>query len=189
MLTALIFIIVIGVLVLVHEFGHFIFARRAGMRVDEFGFGFPPRLWGIKKGETMYSINWIPFGGFVKIFGEEGEHADEQRSFSSKPVGTRLKVIVAGVLMNFLLAAFLMMIANFFGLRIGLIDGNTTQAVKDVRVQIIEVAEDSPAQLAGLQLLDEIKGFKVGNEIITITNIQEVQGFIKQNVGQEITIL
>ena len=70
MLTWIIFIIVIGVLIFVHEFGHFIFAKRAGMRVDEFGFGFPPRLWGIKKGETIYSINLIPFGGFVKILGE-----------------------------------------------------------------------------------------------------------------------
>ena len=73
MITALIFIIVIGILVLVHEFGHFVTAKRAGMKVEEFGFGFPPRLFGIKKGETTYSINWIPFGGFVKIFGEGGE--------------------------------------------------------------------------------------------------------------------
>src|SRR3990167_2595728 len=97
MITALIFIAVIGVLVVVHEFGHFIVAKRSGMKVEEFGFGFPPRLFGIKKGETTYSINWIPFGGFVKIYGEDGEHRDAPRSFSSKPIGTRLKVIVAGV--------------------------------------------------------------------------------------------
>src|SRR3989344_4036855 len=104
MLTAIIFIIVLGVLVLVHEFGHFYVAKKAGMRVDEFGFGFPPRIFGIKKGETIYSINWIPFGGFVKIYGENGEGEDDSRSFASKPAGQRAKVIVAGVLMNLLLA-------------------------------------------------------------------------------------
>ena len=69
MITFLIFMAVLGVLVLVHELGHFIVARRSGMKVEEFGFGFPPKLFGIKRGETVYSINLIPFGGFVKIFG------------------------------------------------------------------------------------------------------------------------
>src|SRR3989338_6291859 len=99
MVTAIIFIIVIGVLVLVHEFGHFIFAKRAGMKVEEFGFGFPPRMFGIKRGETIYSINWIPFGGFVKILGEDGDDKSE-RSFAAKPLLARLKVILAGVAMN-----------------------------------------------------------------------------------------
>ena len=71
MLTAIIFIIVIGVLVLVHEFGHFVFAKRAGMKVEEFGFGFPPRVFSKKIGETIYSINLLPIGGFVKLYGED----------------------------------------------------------------------------------------------------------------------
>src|SRR3989344_4534323 len=70
MITAIIFIAVLAVLILVHELGHFVFAKRAGMKVEEFGFGFPPRLWSVKKGETTYSINWIPFGGFVKLLDE-----------------------------------------------------------------------------------------------------------------------
>ena len=112
MITALIFIIIIGVLVLVHELGHFITAKRAGMKVEEFGFGFPPRIFGIKKGETIYSINWIPFGGFVKIYGESGEGADDARSFASKKAGTRAKVIVAGVVMNVILAFVLLSWGN-----------------------------------------------------------------------------
>ncbi|MEK9157674.1 MAG: site-2 protease family protein, partial [Patescibacteria group bacterium] len=92
MLTAIIFIIVIGVLVLVHEFGHFVFAKRAGMRVDEFGFGFPPRMFGWKRGETTYSVNWIPFGGFVKILGEDGD-THGPRSFASASFGHRITVI------------------------------------------------------------------------------------------------
>src|SRR3989338_10569312 len=147
MLTALIFIIVIGVLIFVHEFGHFIFAKRAGMRVDEFGFGFPPRIWGKKKGETTYSINLIPFGGFVKIFGEEGEHRNEPRSFSSKPLGMRLKVVIAGVVMNFLLAVFLLMLGNYVGIRVGIGDetDKISAAAKNKMVQVVSVVQGSPA--------------------------------------------
>src|SRR3990167_5413317 len=105
--TILIFIVVLGVLVFVHEFGHFITAKKAGMKVEEFGFGFPPRLWAVKRGETMYSINWIPLGGFVKIKGESGEQARDPDSFAAKPAWKRFIVLVAGVTMNFLLAGLL----------------------------------------------------------------------------------
>ena len=104
MLTAIIFIIVLGILILVHELGHFIFAKRAGMTVEEFGFGFPPRLWSIKKGGTVYSINLIPFGGYVKILGEDGEEKNKEGSFSSKSIWQRFVVISAGVVMNLFLA-------------------------------------------------------------------------------------
>lgn len=189
MLTAIIFVVVIGVLVFVHEFGHFIFAKRAGMRVDEFGFGFPPRLWGIKKGETTYSINLIPFGGFVKILGEEGEDRNNPRSFSAKPFGAKLKVIVAGVTMNFFLAVFLLMIVNFMGLRIGIIDNDTAKQAIDKKVQIIQVSEHSPAQEAGLNLLDEIKGFRVGGITTVVGTVEETQYLIKQNSGRSVTVL
>src|SRR3989338_2870079 len=98
LLTILVFIIILGLLVFVHELGHFIMAKRAGMKVDEFGFGFPPRLWGRKpKGsETTYSINAIPFGGFVKIQGEDGEDREDQKSFGSKKFLPRVGVVVAG---------------------------------------------------------------------------------------------
>ena len=187
MLTAIIFIIVLGVLVFVHEFGHFIFAKRAGMKVEEFGFGFPPRLWGIKKGETVYSINAIPFGGFVKILGEEGEQRDNPRSFSSKPVGARLMVIIAGVTMNFFLAVFLLMLANFFGLRIGLTDDKTASIARNKEVQIIEVSKDSPADKAGIILLDEVSGFKLNGLFKAVSNAEDVQTFVHENTGQSIT--
>ena len=112
MFTTIIFIIVLGILVLVHEFGHFYVAKKAGMKVEEFGFGFPPRIFGIKRGETIYSINWIPFGGFVKIYGENGENENDPRSFASKSAGSKAKVIVAGVIMNFLLAVIFLSFAN-----------------------------------------------------------------------------
>src|SRR3989338_9878515 len=189
MITAIIFIIVLGVLVFVHEFGHFIFAKRAGMNVEEFGFGFPPRIWGIKKGETLYSINAVPFGGFVKILGEDGEQRETPRSFSSKPIGPRLLVIVAGVTMNFFLAVILLMITNFFGLRIGLIDDKTASIARDKSVQIIEVSKDSPADKAGVKLLDEVAGFKLNGTFQAVYNAEDVQNFISENIGQPITIV
>jgi len=189
MITAIIFIIVLGILVFVHEFGHFIFAKRAGMKVEEFGFGFPPRLWGVRKGETMYSINAIPFGGFVKILGEEGEQRDNPRSFSSKPAGPRLKVIIAGVTMNFFLAVVLLMVTNFFGLRIGLIDDKTASIARDKQVQIIEVSKDSPADKASIKLLDEVSGFKLNGSFKEILNAEDVQTLIRENAGQSITIV
>ena len=189
MITAIVFIIVLGVLVFVHEFGHFIFAKRAGMKVEEFGLGFPPRIWGVKKGETFYSINLIPFGGFVKILGEEGEERNNPRSFSSKPAGPRLKVIIAGVTMNFFLAVVLLMVTNFFGLRIGLIDDKTASTARDKAVQIIEVSKDSPADKAGLKLLDEVRGFKLNGSFKEISNAEDVQDFVRENTGQPVTIV
>ena len=189
MFTAIIFIIVLGVLVFVHEFGHFIFAKRAGMKVEEFGFGFPPRIWGVKKGETLYSINAIPFGGFVKILGEEGEQRDNPRSFSSKPFGPRLKVIIAGVTMNFFLAVVLLMVTNFFGLRIGLVDDKTSSVARDKAVQIIEVSKDSPADKAGMMLLDEVVGFKLNGSLKVVSKTEDVQTFIRENIGQPVVIV
>ncbi len=195
MFTTIIFIIVLSVLIFVHEFGHFIVAKKAGMKVEEFGFGFPPRLWGIKRGGTVYSVNWIPFGGFVKIFGEDGQGLSAQagkndrRSFASAKAGIRIAVVVAGVLMNFLLAVVLLSIGNAVGLRVGLIDEVQIGQAKDVKVQIIQVATSSPAEKAGLLVLDEIAGFKVSGKEIPIKSVEEVQDFISRNKGREITIV
>lgn len=188
MITALIFIIVLGVLVLVHEFGHFITAKRAGMKVEEFGFGFPPRIFGIKKGETTYSINWIPFGGFVKIFGESGEEAENPRSFSSKSAGTRAGVIVAGVAMNVLLAYVLLTAGNMMGLRTAIAEDDTNPLIQNRQVNIIQIAPNSPAAVAGLEVLDEIIGFKIAGKEISVANVKEVQENINRNKGKNIVI-
>jgi len=114
------FIIVLGALIFVHELGHFLVAKKCGMRVDEFGLGFPPRVFGKKIGETIYSLNWIPFGGFVKIFGEnpsdssDTEHlaVGEERSFNKKNRGLQAAVLVAGVSFN-IIFAWLVISASF----------------------------------------------------------------------------
>lgn len=186
MLTVIIFIVVLGILVLVHEFGHFYVAKKAGMKVEEFGFGFPPRIFGIKKGETIYSINWIPFGGFVKVYGENGENENDPRSFVSKPAGVRSKVIVAGVAMNLLLAVVFLSFGNAFGLRIGLLDGDA--AAKDIKIQVLQVSKDSPADSVGLKPLDEIVRLRRDSDVSIPRQIDEVQNFVNKYAGQEIVL-
>src|SRR3989338_3875189 len=189
MITFLIFIAVIGVLVLVHEWGHFVMARKAGMRVEEFGFGFPPKIWGKKKGDTIYSINLIPFGGFVKIYGEDGGHRENPDSFGSKSFFSRFKVIVAGVVMNFMFAVVLLTFGNFFGFRVDISDPALAEKATDKRVQIIRISPDSPADLAGIMLLDEIVSFEdsAGN-IAYVSETADVRGFVMKNLGKTITV-
>lgn len=187
MITTIIFIVVLGLLVLVHEFGHFYVAKKAGMKVEEFGFGFPPRIFGVKRGETVYSLNWIPFGGFVKIYGEGGEGEDDPKSFASKSAGKRAKVIVAGVLMNFLLAAVFLGFGNALGLRIGL-TGNEDFAAQDIKIQVIQVSENSPAQAAGLKTLDEIIRLRKNSEIVEPQDVSQIQEFVQNQAGEEIIL-
>jgi regulator of sigma E protease len=106
--TIALFILMLGVLVLVHEVGHFVVARRAGIRVHEFGIGFPPRARVLRSdGETLYTLNWLPIGGFVKLEGEDGD-SDDPRSFGRAPFLTRQLILLAGVVMNLVLALVLM---------------------------------------------------------------------------------
>ncbi|TSC91922.1 MAG: hypothetical protein CEN90_37 [Parcubacteria group bacterium Licking1014_17] len=186
MLTVIIFIIVLGVLVFVHEFGHFITAKRAGMKVEEFGFGFPPRIFGVKKGETLYSINWIPLGGFVKIFGEGDPELKESRSFYAGTKLNRSVVVVAGVVMNVILAFILLSLVNFIGVRKGI---DNVAAAKDVSIEIVTVALNSPASAAGLMDMDEILGFKENGSSIKIPTLESVQKYIKSHGGSEITMV
>lgn len=186
MLTAIIFIIVIGVLVLVHEFGHFIMAKRAGMKVEEFGFGFPPRLFSWRRGETLYSFNWIPFGGFVKILGEDGD-TRAPRSFASASFLNRLLVLIAGVIMNFFLAAVLLMIVNSFGLRIGLIDDEIGSA-QNIKVQIVGVTAGSPAETAGLRPLDSIEGYKKDGVVVPVNTTKDVQDAVASHLGRPLIL-
>jgi regulator of sigma E protease len=153
LLTIVTFVIVLGVLVLVHEFGHFITAKRAGMKVEEFGFGFPPRLLSFKKGGTRYSLNLIPFGGFVKILGEGGEDKEDPKSFAGRGVGIRALVVAAGILMNYLLAIVLLTIVNIAGVRTALDPSEPAPAHAMVGESVVTVAvveADSPAASADL---------------------------------------
>ncbi len=154
-MTIIIFIIVLFVLVLVHEFGHFLAAKFFGMKVEEFGIGFPPRIVSIKKGETRYSLNFLPLGGFVKILGEEGEGADDPRSYSSRPAWQKSSVLVAGVVMNFLLAVGIFWITFTIGYP-ATIEKDMANSPTIRSVQILDVAPQSPAKIAGIEMGDTV---------------------------------
>ena len=115
LLTIISFIIILGLLIFVHEFGHFISAKLSGVKVEEFAFGFKPKIFSIKKGETTYSLNLIPIGGYVQMLGEE-EESKSPRSFGMQSVSKRLIIIVAGVVMNFVLAILVLTIGFMIGM-------------------------------------------------------------------------
>jgi len=187
MITLIIFILVLGVLILVHEGGHFIAAKKSGLTVEEFGFGFPPRIFSIKKGETTYSVNLIPLGGFVKILGEDGNQPDDPKSFASKSVGIRGLIAVSGVAMNFLLAAVLLIIGFYIGLPQP-IDSTNEALAKNIGVQIVAVSGDSPAEKAGIKAGDFIKYLKIGNVNTNINDVSVFQNLINGNKGKEVII-
>ncbi len=142
------FLPILSVMMFVHELGHFITARLTGITVLEFGFGLPPRLWGFKRNGVIYSINWIPFGAFVKMLGEEDPTAPG--SFASKPRYVRALVLAAGSMMNFLLAVVAFSMVYIVGV---------PGVVPDGPVQIAEVSVDSPAAAAGIQPGDVLVSF------------------------------
>lgn len=178
-ITILVFLLILTVLVLIHEAGHFFVAKFFKIKVEEFGVGLPPRAFGIKRGETVYSVNWLPIGGFVKLYGEDDagggsvslktkderpKTKDQDRAFYARPIWQRALVVVAGVVMNFLLAVVI--ITYFFG-----IAGVQTPGDK---VIITDIVKNSPAETAGLRAEDvvrSINGTKITNpsQIITIT--------------------
>jgi len=177
-MVILIFIIVLAILVLAHEWGHFIVAKKNGLIVEEFGFGFPPKLFSFKKGETLYSINLLPLGGFVKILGEDGSETDNHRSFASRSVGTRSLITVGGVTMNFILAALLLTVGFYIGTPQA-VDGELGAAVKNIQIQIVAVSHNSPAENVGLKLGDSIRNF---DEVVGL------QDFVNKSKGKEITL-
>ena len=200
MSTILIFIVLLGLLVFVHELGHFVVARRNGIKIDEFGFGFPPRLvgvvkdeatgrykivWGSKENEsphTIYSFNWLPLGGFVRIKGEDGENSDPD-SFAKKSAWIRTKVLGAGVVMNLLLAWLLVSIVFTLGLSQPITPEQRAD-YPDAKIQILEVKKDTPAQAMGLQLGDAI--LAIGGR--PMTSLAEVSQTIADHKGKSLEI-
>jgi regulator of sigma E protease len=240
--TILVFLIILGLLVFVHEFGHFIVAKKSGMQVDEFGFGFPPRIFGVQVFEenqvvktsktetifksfvdiespgremivektidtvrevdefepkskwhfiwghglplnpnyTVYSINWFPLGGFVKIRGENNEFEDDPRSFINRPFWGRLATLVAGVFMNFVLAWVLMSIGLIIGLPAAVDSVPKYASLKDPHIAIMQILPGEPAAKAGLMEGDTI--LSIDNHPFT-TSV-EVSAYVKNNEGK-----
>lgn len=187
-MTILIFIIILLVLVLVHEAGHFFSAKISGVRVDEFAFGFPPRLFSKKKGETTYSFNAIPIGGYVKIYGENGldeekkenedgvvevpkEKPDLKRSFAHKHPLIKIFILSAGVIMNLILA-YVLITSSVYSTTTFAIDRNSEEyktfveegRIRDETVLIVNIVKNSPAEMAGLKVGDEVKKIYINSE-------------------------
>ncbi|MDO8461628.1 MAG: RIP metalloprotease RseP [Deltaproteobacteria bacterium] len=149
-MTIIYFVVALGLLVFVHEFGHFLVAKLSGIRVEKFSLGFGPKLIGFRRGETDYRLSLLPLGGYVKLSGEDPDspEADQPNSYSHKSIFQRLGVVVAGPFMNLLLAFVFMAVVFFIG--------KMEPAYLDQKPVVLGVAHDSPAASAGLEKGDEI---------------------------------
>lgn len=179
----IIFVLILGVLVLVHEIGHFVTARWMGVSVEEFGVGFPPRLLSIKRKNTVYSVNLIPLGGFVRIKGETGGDQGEVDSFSHKSASRRAFILSAGVLMNFVLAFVLLSVGFMYGVPQE-ITPDMASAARSAHILIVEVESNSPAYDAGM---------RPGDIISTINDFapktpDDVIGYIQAHNKEDIRI-
>jgi len=192
-MNILIFFIILLVLVLVHEFGHFFTAKKFGIRVDEFGFGFPPKLFSRKYGETEYSFNLLPLGGFVKIFGENPDEEnmngpDASRSFVNKAKWKQAIVLFAGVFMNFVLAWILFSIGFMSGLPTSVGSEPTGYKLSNVNLVVVSVAPESPAELAMIKSGDRIISVKSSSGVLTEINPETFKSFVVSNPEKEIDV-
>ncbi len=207
MASIIFFILVLAVLVISHEFGHFIAAKKTGMKVHEFGFGFPPRVFGLQfkktgdkkwrlvKGNrelnesdeeygTVYSLNWLPLGGFVKIKGENGEDKSDPQSFASKKPWQKAIVLSAGVIMNVILAMVLLISGYMVGLPQTIDSISDVSKIKDRRIEILQTLPGKPAELAGIKSGDVI--LQVG----TLQNprLKELQDFVDLHKNETLLV-
>ncbi len=188
-MSVILFLLVLFVLILVHEWGHFIVAKKTGMRVDEFGIGFPPKMYSVKKGETEYSFNALPIGGFVRIYGENLEaipddEPDKSKAFGSKPRWAQALVLIAGVTMNVLFAWLLFFIVFMTGIPTSVDEATASdQAV----LYVSGILPDSPLK-ENLPLGAEITSVaSVNGEIIKPTPSSFTE-FIQNNANDEVSI-
>jgi len=209
---ALIFFGLLALLVLTHELGHFFVSRWLGVKVEEFGFGLPPRLIGIMKvkdkgGPTrwtslrkrlkkrdreaemlspIYSLNAIPFGGFVKIFGEDGETKHDPESFAAQPVSKRFLILVAGIFMNLVLGVALFTIGYWSGFP-EIIEDNAN--VNNAQIQVLSVAPGSPAEIAGIKVGDNIRSVVLPDqERVAVNKVGILQSISSAWAGQKIIL-
>jgi len=174
-------------LMVIHEFGHFIIAKKFKVKIEEFGIGYPPRIFGKKFGETLYSINLIPLGAFVKIYGEEGD-IDDYRSFSNLAIWKRILIVLGGVI-SFWIASMIIFTAAFMiGASVPVGDQDIA-GVNDTAVKIVSVANGSPAEAAGIQPGDQLVSAESRSSKLNINKISDFQDFTYQNQDKQIILV
>ena len=188
-LTLIVVILIFSALVIAHEWGHFIVARRNGVKVDEFGVGFPPKLYGKTIGGTLYSLNLLPIGGFVRLKGED-QLVKDKDSFSSKSFRVKSKVVMAGVAMNLAIAYFIVLFLMVFGMPAILPSGFTSVGpiklykIDSSALKAVSITKGSAAEKAGIV---------IGNEIISVNGIEtktedQLKASTKQNAGKSVEL-
>jgi regulator of sigma E protease len=177
--SVLSFVIILGLLVLVHELGHFLVARWNKVGVDEFGFGFPPRVFGKRWGKTLYSLNAIPLGGFVKIKGVLEDDINGTAlvtraadDFMGKALWRRFSILIAGIIMNVLLTAVLFSVGFMIGMPATMSNLPANATVLDASIQVQQVAADVPAAAAGLAVGDVLTAVN-GVPVTTVAAVKE----------------
>jgi regulator of sigma E protease len=205
--TLFAFFVVLGLLIFVHELGHFMAARSLGVKAEEFGFGFPPRILGlvfnqklkkwewvrgnkeIKRKNTIYSLNWIPLGGFVKILGESDEDSSRKKdpaNFLHQSISGRIFILSAGVLMNFIFAAFILSLGFYTGIPEEITDEATNQ--EGARVVINGVSPNSPAANTGLLVGDILVKVSSKGNSLEVSKVNPVIEFLKSHKGEEVLL-
>lgn len=190
-MSIVLFFLVLFILVIAHEFGHFIIAKWAGIRVDEFAFGFPPRIGSFKKGETRYSFNALPLGGYVKIYGENAnevsEGDDKKRSFTAQHRLIQSAVIVAGVVFNLILAWMLISATLMIGISAP-VEEDGGFAVRNAELMITGVRAGSPAEVSGILSGDIMVSLRSGATTISAENPEVVTTFVGPRAGEPLAV-
>lgn len=185
--TIIIFLIILSVLVIAHEAGHYLTAKYFGVQVEEFGLGFPPRaktLFTTNDG-VKWTLNWLPFGGFVKLKGENGGLSGEPNSFGHKAPWKRIVVLSAGVAMNFILAFVLLSIGFAVGWPQDLTDAKIAEKnIKEKQIMIVYVEPGSPAENADLKRGDAIQSV----DSVSYSDLPALQTFIEEHNGEDMEI-
>lgn len=198
-MAILLFFLVLFVLILVHEWGHFIAAKKTGMRVDEFGIGFPPKLFGVKKGETEYTFNSLPIGGFVRIWGENGDESssvvtseagggetkavDTIRAFGNRPKWAQILVLIAGVTMNILFAWFLFTVTALIGTPAPVDEAVATESAE---LYVVDVLPGSPAAVVPPGA--KVTSIAVGEISVESPNATEFSDVVQRANGAPVNV-
>ncbi|MDB5260240.1 MAG: rane-associated zinc metalloprotease [Candidatus Nomurabacteria bacterium] len=195
--AVLIFLVILLVLVIIHEFGHFIVAKWTNMRVDEFAFGFPPRIYRKKLGETTYSLNALPIGGYVSIWGENGSEEDNAsdgaknnpRAFGNRPWWAQILVLLAGVTMNMLLALIILVCLSFGKVEMSADDPTYGSRVEDTSLVVLDAYPESPAYKAGLTPGSRLISVTSKNMKASLVTATSLVTFIENHSNDAITFV